>query len=255
MTTSKNTKYSEAIKYLTLSLISIIVGVMIIYTATRLNITYPASLPKPELSEGQRGQLGIDKNVNESTIDNYLGRSDSVYYDVRMLEDPANYEAIGGDRYLSGLVDGFEVIPLPYLIPATGLPEAVGRSYQGTTLFSPAKVTNSNTIDSTTPTSDSSDTKLAYTPNYAESRQILENLFPKDKYIFLMCGGGGYAGMTKNLLTSLGWDAANIYVVGGYWYYDGEHKVEIKTEQDGKTTYAFWKVPYHNIDFTKLTKI
>ena len=40
--------------------------------------------------------------------------------------------------------------------------------------------------------------------NYEESMAILEKLFPKDKYIFLMCGGGGYAGMTKNLLVSLG---------------------------------------------------
>ena len=42
-------------------------------------------LPVPELSEGQRGELGIDKNVNESTIDEYLNRSDAVYRDLRML--------------------------------------------------------------------------------------------------------------------------------------------------------------------------
>ena len=30
------------------------------------------SLPKPELSSGQRGEMGIDKNINESTIDQYL---------------------------------------------------------------------------------------------------------------------------------------------------------------------------------------
>ena len=53
------------------------------------------SLPKPELAEGERGQLGIDKNINESTIDKYLGRADAVYRDVRMLKDPGNYEAIG----------------------------------------------------------------------------------------------------------------------------------------------------------------
>ena len=68
-------------------------------------------LPVPELSEGQRGQLGIDKNINESTIDQYLGRSDAVYRDLRMLKDPGNYEAIGGDSYLSGFVNGFEVVP------------------------------------------------------------------------------------------------------------------------------------------------
>ena len=189
-------------------------------------------LPKPELSEGQRGQLGIDKNINESTIDKYLYRDDSVYYDVRMLEDPANYEEIGGDRYLSGLVDGFEVVSYPYLVNVEGLPEAVGSTYTGKTLFT------------------QKDGK--YTANYEESQKILEDLFPKDKNIFLMCGGGGYSGMTKNMLTSLGWNGDKIYVVGGYWYYEGEHDVKIK-QDDG--SYAFWKIPYHDIDFTKLTEI
>ena len=188
-------------------------------------------LPKPELSEGQRGKLGIDKNINESTIDKYLYRDDSVYYDVRMLEDPANYEEIGGDRYLSGLVDGFEVVSYPYLVNVEGLPEAVGNTYTGKTLFT------------------QKDGK--YTANYEESQKILEDLFPKDKNIFLMCGGGGYSGMTKNMLTSLGWNGDKIYVVGGYWYYEGEHDVKIK-QDDG--SYAFWKIAYHDIDFDKLTE-
>ena len=48
-------------------------------------------LPKPELSEGLRGKYGIDKNINEATIDNYLNRSDTVYRDVRMLVDTATW--------------------------------------------------------------------------------------------------------------------------------------------------------------------
>ena len=32
------------------------------------------SLPLPELEDGLRGQLGIDKNINEETIDKYLNR-------------------------------------------------------------------------------------------------------------------------------------------------------------------------------------
>ncbi|MBR3323917.1 hypothetical protein IKG24_00030 [Candidatus Saccharibacteria bacterium] len=194
-----------------------------------------ASLPKPELSEGQRGQLGIDKNINESNIDKYLGRSDAVYRDMRMLKDPGNYEAIGGDSYLSGFVDGFEVVPLPYLMNVTGLPEQVGDTYRGKTLF-----TNNNGV---------------YTPNYKESIAVLEALFPKDKVIFLMCGGGGYAGMTKNMLVALGWDADKIYNVGGYWYYNGANKIEVKrTGADGKTVYDFYKVPYHDIDLDALTE-
>lgn len=201
------------------------------------NVTTSASLPAPEISEGLRGTFGIDKNINEATIDQYLNRSDAVYRDMRMLKDPANYEAIEGDSYLSGYVQGFEVVPYPYLINVVGLPAEVGDTYTGDTLFT-------------------QDAKGNIAANYQESMRILEDLFPKDKYIFLMCGGGGYAGMTKDLLTRLGWDANKIYNVGGYWYYEGDHNVAVKTTLDGKNpTYAFWKVPYHNINFSDLTKL
>lgn len=193
-------------------------------------------LPEPELSEGQRGQLGIDKNVNEATIDQYLGRDDAVYRDLRMLKDPGNYEAIDGDSYLSGFVDGFELVPYPYIVNVKGLPPEVGETYTGPTLFRQH--------------SDGS-----YTANYVESMQILEDLFPKDKVIFLMCGGGGYSGMMKNMLVALGWDESKIYDVGGYWFYDGEHNVEVKRVNDNsEVVYDFYKVPVHEIDFTSLTE-
>lgn len=193
-------------------------------------------LPLPEVSEGMRGELGIDKNINESNIDEYLGREDAVYYDMRMLIDDAEYENIGGDRYLSGYVDGFEVIPYPYLATVVGLPEAVGKAYDGKTLY---------TIDS----------NGKYIANYKESLTVLETLFPKDKTIFLMCGGGGYAGMTKTMLVSLGWDETKIYNVGGYWYYEGKNNISVKVTNNDETSYHFWKVPYHNIDFKLLTKV
>ena len=193
------------------------------------------SLPAPEVSEGQRGQLGIDKNINESNIDQYLGRSDAIYRDMRMLKDPAKYEKIEGDSYLSGFVKGFEVVPLPYIFNVTGLPAEVGETYKGKTLFT-AK-------------------NGGYIENYEESMEIIETLFPKDKIIFLMCGGGGYAGMMKNFLVAFGWDASKIYVVGGYWYYEGVNDVKVKRANSaGKTVYDFYKVPYHDIDFHNLTE-
>ena len=191
-------------------------------------------LPLPEVTGGERGNLGIDKNINEETLDKYLGREDVVYRDMRMLKDPGNYEAIGGDSYISGFVKGFEVVPYPYLTEVKGLPEIVGESYTGKTLF--------KEVDG------------KYVANYEESIEYLEYYFPKDKVIFLMCGGGGYAGMTKNLLVSLGWDKNKIYDVGGYWYYNGKNNVQVKTIKDGKTTYDFWKVTYHDIDFKSLTE-
>ena len=196
----------------------------------------PDNLPLPEVTGGERGMLGIDKNVNEETLDNYLGYEGIVYRDMRMLKDPGNYEAIGGDSYLSGFVKGFEVVPYPLLTEVKGLPEAVGDSYKGKTLFSVDK--NGN-----------------YVANYKESMEYLEYYFPKDKVIFLMCGGGGYAGMTKNLLVSLGWDENKIYDVGGYWFYNGKNNVEVKQTKNGKVTYDFWKVTYHDIDFDSLTEV
>ena len=194
-----------------------------------------AALPMPEKSEGQRGELGIDKNINEKNIDDYLNRPDAVYRDMRMLKDPGNYEAIGGDSYLSGFVKGFEVVPLPYIVNVSGLPPEVGGTYTGKTLFTMKE--------------------NEYKVNYHESMDILEALFPKDKIIFLMCGGGGYAGMTKALLVALGWDENKIYNVGGYWYYEGKNNVEVKrVNTNGKTVYDFYKVPYHDINFSTLTE-
>ena len=216
------------LKYVVIVIVSLFLGGIIGYL---LRCDKLDKLPLPEVSEGERGMLGIDKNINEASIDKYLGRSDSVYFDMRMLKDPGNYEAIGGDSYLSGFVKGFEVIPYPYLTEVKGLPEEVGKSYTGKTLF--------KEVDG------------KYKPNYKESMEFLEYFFPKDKYIFLMCGGGGYAGMTKNLLVSLGWDKDKIYDVGGYWNYNGKNNVQVKNNDK----YNFWKVNYHDINFDNLTKI
>jgi len=217
---------------LTILLLSIGLNIYILVNRKTSKVT---NLPKPELSEGLRGTFGIDKNINETTIDNYLNRSDSVYRDMRMLKDPGNYEAIGGDSYLSGFIKGFEVVPYPYIVNVTGLPEEVGKTYEGKTLF---------TIK---------DGK--YIANYNESLSILEYLFPKDKNIFLMCGAGGYAGSTKEMLVALGWDENKIYNIGGYWYYNGNNNVEVKRTTNNKTYYDFYKINYHNIDFTNLTKV
>lgn len=222
------------LKYVLLAILLLSLGLNI-YNLVNRKTSKVSELPKPELSEGLRGTFGIDKNINETTIDNYLNRSDSVYRDMRMLKDPGNYEAIGGDSYLSGFIKGFEVVPYPYIVNVTGLPEEVGKTYEGKTLFT------------------LKDGK--YIANYNESLSILEYLFPKDKNIFLMCGAGGYAGSTKEMLVALGWDENKIYNIGGYWYYNGNNNVEVKRTTNNKTYYDFYKINYHNIDFTNLTKV
>ena len=223
-------------KIILIGVISFLIGGLISFLIFNNKCDKLSKLPLPEVTGGERGILGIDKNINEATIDNYLNRPDSVYRDMRMLKDPGNYEAIGGDSYLSGFVKGFEVVPYPLITEVKGLPEAVGKSYTGKTLFTQNE-------DGT------------YKANYIESMDLLEYFFPKDKYIFLMCGGGGYAGMTKNLLVSLGWDKNKIYDVGGYWFYEGNNNIIVKRTVDKKDFYDFWKVNYHDIDFKNLTEI
>ena len=216
------------LKNILITIITLLIGIFLGYIIFNKK---ESKLPLPEITGGERGLLGIDKNINEETIDKYLNRSDSVYRDMRMLKDPGNYETIGGDSYLSGFIKGFEVVPYPLLTEVKGLPEAVGDSYKGNTLF--------KEVDG------------KYIANYKESLEILEYYFPKDKNIFLICGGGGYAGMTKDLLVSLGWDANKIYNVGGYWYYNGKNNIQVKNNDK----YDFYKVIYHNIDFKNLTEV
>ncbi len=225
----------KKIKLMILVIICLLIGGLCGYNFNK-NVLKP--LPAPEKSEGLRGVYDIDKNINEKTIDNYLGRSDVVYRDVRMLEDTATWENKGGERDLTGFVEGFEVVPYAYL---TEFPqeyidqkksENVSGLYQGKTLFR---------LESG-----------KYIANYKESMDILEYLFPKDKTIFLMCGAGGYANFTKQMLGSLGWNTSKIYNVGGYWNYEGNRRVSTKIEGTNKCDFS--KVPYHNIDFDRLTE-
>ena len=61
--------------------------------------------------------------------------------------------------------------------------------------------------------------------------------------------------MMKTMLTKLGWDENKIYNVGAYWSYNGDHNIIVKNTNYGDTTYDFWKVPYHDIDFKTLHEL
>ena len=129
-------------------------------------------LPAPETDPS--ADFGVDKNIHMSTIDRYLDRDDVYYRDVRMLFDPADYAAIGGEA------------------------------------------------------------------------------------IFLMCGGGGYAGMTKQLLIFLGWDPSTLYNVGANWTYAGENRLELVVYPegpDGTPTYATWRADYAYFEFERLNPL
>ena len=192
-------------------------------------------LPAPEVDP--TSEFGMDLNVNVDTIDQYLGLSDAVYMDMRMLADPYDYAALGGNSLLTGVIEGFTVLPYPYLGPCLNMPEELGEGYTGPTLFS-------------------IDEHGTYVANYEESLAILERIFPKDKPILLMCGAGGYASMTKELLLNWGWDENLIYNLGGYWFYGGNHRVElIAPEDEGSGAYRFKNLDLIEIDFSVLTPV
>lgn len=198
--------------------------------------------PLPPAQPDADSQFGVDKNINIDSIDNWLERDDVVYRDVRMLFDPADYAAIGGDADLSRTIEGFKVVPYPYIATLTQLP--VSGAYDGDCLFSV--------------TWDNSGAVVSADANYEESMMILEELFPKDKAVFLMCGGGGYSGMMKSLLIFLGWDAFKLYNVGANWSYTGDRSLELivyPEDAAGEKIYATWRADYAFIDFSRLHSV
>ena len=200
-------------------------------------MAFADALPASEPDE--TNMFGVDKNINMETLDQYLGRDDVAYRDVRMLFDPADYAAIGGNADLASTVEGFRIVPYPYLATLSALP--VAGAYDGDTLY--------------TLTWNEDGSIATATANYEESMLVLEDLFPNDKAIFLMCGGGGYAGMTKSLLIFLGWDPALLYNVGGNWSYQGDHGVELiqySEDATGNDYFATWRADYAYIDFSRL---
>ena len=205
-----------------------------------VNKTQVRHIPLPESETGD--MFSIDKNINMKNIDDYLNLPDVVYRDVRMLFDPANFADIGGDADLTSTIEGFKIVPYPYVATLQALP--VDNAYDGKHLFEVIWSSEGNV--------------LSAKPLYKESMLILDELFPKDKKIFLMCGGGGYANMMKLLLIHLGWDKDKIYNVGANWEYKGKYKKELvifpENINDNKI-YATWRADYAYIEFSKLNKI
>ena len=120
-------------------------------------VAYADALPAPEPDE--TNMFGVDKNINMKTLDEYLNRDDVVYRDVRMLFDPADYAAIGGNADLASTVEGFRIVPYPYLATLTGLP--VAGAYDAETLF--------------TLTWNEDGSIASAEPNYEESMLVLED--------------------------------------------------------------------------------
>lgn len=193
----------------------------------------PRADPDPE------SDYGIDRAINIAAIDEWLGRDDVAYRDVRMLFDPADFASIGGDSDLTATVEGFKVVPFPLLATLPPLP--VAGAYDGPAAWVVEWADDGGIA--------------SVGPAYWESMQLLEDLFPKDKAIFLMCGAGAYAAFAKQLLIHLGWDDGKIYNIGGFWSYAGARKVDLivssKDTDDGRLCLS-WRADVAPIDFARM---
>ena len=207
-----------------------------------------APVPPSPLPPARLGSDNIDVNINMDTIDNWLGRDDVVYRDVRMLIDDADFDVLGGSAatVLKWTIKGFKIVSWPYIANPSALPSAVGEGYTGKTLF--------------TVTRDAAGGITSAKANYAESVMILEELFPKDKAVFLLCGGAGYSREIRDLLISLGWDASRLYVIGRGWDYQGENTLPLFLSVKGEggkdiDILATWRADYAIFNFERLTPI
>lgn len=210
----------------------------------------------PEASAGAfdmaSQSFGVDKNINVETIDDYLNLENVAYRDMRLLVDSQGYDDLTptSSGMLTATIEGFRVSSLPYIANLWGgmLPPPVLEDYKDkdlgyTPLFN-VEWKDNGEIES-------------ITENYEESKYVLEEIFPKDKLIFLMCGGGGYAWMTKQILIKLGYEATKVYNLGGFWAYTGDHAVELVSYYDGEVQgayeeqfYSFYNANYMAIDTT-----
>lgn len=205
-----------------------------------MNDTYksPADLPKPQPCEDD--DFGVDVNINLDTIDEYLDIDGVVYRDMRMIVDSCEFEKVEGFRELGVCVRGYEITQLPYIFELG--PMRVPNSYRSIRLFD---VDYEGEINA-----------LSVRPNFKESLDIVEKIFPRDKVIFLMCGGGGYAAMTRSCLIALGYDPEKIYHTGAGWEYTGNcGDVIVSTDGDGTATIDTSGHKVWSIDFSKLTPI
>lgn len=194
--------------------------------------------------------FGVDKNVNVETIDKYLNLDNVVYRDMRLLVDSQGYDELTptSSGMLTATIEGFRVSPLPY----------IANLWEG--MLPPPVLQNPIEVDYVplfnVSWSDSGEIE-SISANYEESMYVLEEIFPRDKLIFLMCGGGGYAWMTKQILIELDYDESNLYNIGGFWGYTGKNRVELVSYYDGEVQgayeesfYSFYNANYMDIKTT-----
>lgn len=195
--------------------------------------------PLPPSTPNLKARFKFDTNVSSATIDDYLGNPDVAFYDTRPLVDTFDTEQFGFRRELDFTIEGFRIVPYCLLgtVPEIGIE---GR-YTGPSLFD---VEWSENLDI-----------ISAQPHFAESKLVLDELFPKDRQLVMGCGTGGYAFMAKALLSHLGWNEELLYNMGPVATYPGSRRVNILEASEGGEMWATWRLDIPLIDFSRMTAL
>lgn len=145
----------------------------------------PTDTTKPEAKDTPYA-AGVS-SINVSNLVDYLGRDDVFYIDLRDFGD-----------YQKKHLRNFECVPFfAYIYNKEAATDKSKIQLYGGDTKEPVAV-------------------------YAESDDVLEQLIPKDKTVFLMCQSGGRVAMCMQILAARGWDMSKIYNVGGMGQYTAE---------------------------------
>ena len=133
--------------------------------------------------------------INTTNLDQYLFREDVQYVDLRSPKMIMN----------EGHIAGFEFIPFYSIIASFN---------DDNTLYKMQHVYNDG---QTIPAGQVG----GFVKQYEESENIINSLFSKEKYIFLVSQGGSEASYTINLLIQLGYCGNLLYNIGGVMNSEG----------------------------------
>ena len=133
-------------------------------------------------------------SVTTKNIDDYLFRDDVVYVDLRSYSEIAR----------EGHIAGFGFYPFYDFIATLEGSVDENKNPKDNRLF---KMKNQMGMIGQVGN---------FAPNYEESEQILNELFPKDKYIFTITISNNESMYFLNLLIQYGYDASKLYNIGGF---------------------------------------
>lgn len=132
----------------------------------------------------------ITSPINTINLDNYMFREDVQYIDLRSTKMVIE----------EGYVSGFEFIPFVSIIASFEEQEALYQMKR--VIDGEGKIYGPGQIG-------------GFIAQYEESESIINSIFDKNKYIFLISQGGSEGAYVINLLIQLGYDGNLLYNIGG----------------------------------------